>query len=637
MYNIDYDFVAEYCKKYYKETCDAMIKKANDISKNTFIFDMPWDMERTSEPTHFADQIDWTLIKNGDKEFLFQLNRHRFLIILAEAYALTKNESYVSHIKRLMLDFINSQKVRYDNGDHPWRSLEVGLRGEYWTKAFQIVKDSSVIDDNFKKVYYNSLDEHAKVLVKEHSNRQKLSNWGVIQDHGLFDIGVELGNDDYIKIALERLEEQSNLQLFSDGVHWEQSAMYHNEVLNCFLDVILRARAKNIKLPKKLVENAKRMAYVNIAWIKPNYKQPLFGDSDYTYLYDIMAQSALIFDDPYLKYFASERLDYASLWLFGKKGVEEYDKIEKRCPHYNSIALSDSGNYVMREDFSHNSNYLFFHNGYTGGGHAHNDKLSFDFSIGEDDYIVDTGRYTYKPSDRVRKHTKSYKGHNTLIVDKKDFIKFRGWAYYKKAIAIKQDMIIEKDFELVKGCHLGYLKNFGAVLPSRKILWIKPNIYIIIDTFYSKGLHRYTQTFNIDKDRKISVDKNRVVLKGDNSKLYMYFDISKSKLKVKEGLYSEHYNGYEKISTIYNDFSAFGTKSYMTILIADKENDKFSVEKVDTPNKNTSLAVRIRHNDDEYLMFYSAKELMKCVTIGDKPFTASLSYYKNNEYKIIEW
>lgn len=38
------------------------------------------------------------------------------------------------------------------------------------------------------------------------------------------------------------------MQIMPDGVHWEQSPMYHNEVLHCLLDVILLAKRNDIAL-----------------------------------------------------------------------------------------------------------------------------------------------------------------------------------------------------------------------------------------------------------------------------------------------------------------------------------------------------------------------------------------------------
>lgn len=641
MYNIDYDYVAEYCKRNWSGMVDKVIKIADDVSQNTFLFNMDWDMERTIEPTHFDGEIDWYLMKNHDNEYLFQMSRQRYLINLAQAYKLTGLKEYAFHVVRIMKDFINRVPVQFDSKDHPWRSLEVGLRGEYWTKAMAIIKDSEYVTQDFIDLYLKSLDDHAKILLKFHEQRHKLSNWGVIQDHGLFDIGLELDNKEYIDTAISRLAKQCELQLMNDGVHWEQSCMYHNEVMNCFVDVIIRAQAKKIVIPECIIKNTHRMALANMAWIMPNYKQPLFGDSDYTDLRDLLSQTAYIFRDSTLKCKAHDILDYESAWLFGKEGIDNYKKLKGDLPEYKSISLSDSGMSVMRNDWSENSNYLVFHNGYTGGGHAHCDKLSFDLSLNGKDFLVDTGRYTYKCSDKIRVHTKSARGHNTITVDNRDFMKFIGWGYHKYAPSLKQELVIRDKFEMISGSHLGYMSFISSVVPCRKILWIKPDIYIVFDTFYTKGMHSYQQIFNFAPNINPIIEGSSVTCVNGGTDFCMKFLNEKTKIKKYKGFYSMHYNMKEDIYSVKTNFRAIGLKSVATVISSDKEME-VNIKQIKSdwflPGiKNYALGMEIKKSGDIFTVFFTAKEINQCVKINGKDFTGKLAYYKNDEYNVVEW
>ncbi|MCX4366665.1 MAG: hypothetical protein OSJ67_01550 [Clostridia bacterium] len=58
MNNGEYAFITAYCKKYWSDNVKKTIKIADDVCDNTFVFEMPWDMERTDEPTHFDGDID---------------------------------------------------------------------------------------------------------------------------------------------------------------------------------------------------------------------------------------------------------------------------------------------------------------------------------------------------------------------------------------------------------------------------------------------------------------------------------------------------------------------------------------------------------------------------------------------------
>ncbi len=98
--------ITEYCQKYWSNDVDHVLDTAQNACQNQFQFDFRWDMERTYEPVRFENDIDWILIPFGDREFLWQLNRHRFLLCLGQAYLMTGDESYAFHYARLLHDWI---------------------------------------------------------------------------------------------------------------------------------------------------------------------------------------------------------------------------------------------------------------------------------------------------------------------------------------------------------------------------------------------------------------------------------------------------------------------------------------------------------------------------------------------------
>ena len=65
------------------------------------------------------------------------------------------------------------------------------------------------------------------------------------ENNGLFAIAhllQETGGcpeaEDWTKLAKKRLIRQNRVQILDDGVQWEMSPMYHNEVLKCFLEAL---------------------------------------------------------------------------------------------------------------------------------------------------------------------------------------------------------------------------------------------------------------------------------------------------------------------------------------------------------------------------------------------------------------
>ncbi len=83
-------------------------------------------------------------------------------------------------------------------------------------------------------------------------------------------------------------------------------------------------------------------------------------------------------------------------------------------------AYPDSGIYILKSDRIHLT-ICAAPNGQEGfGGHAHNDKLSFELNLDGEDVVVDPGSYLYTPSQERRNQFRSVKSHSTIIVDGKE-------------------------------------------------------------------------------------------------------------------------------------------------------------------------------------------------------------------------
>ena len=146
---------------------------------------------------------------------MFQLNRHGYLIQLGQAYYLTEDEKYLRHFVRILEDWLDTVPCDYKNNG-PWRPLETGMRGDKWLKALPYIENTKYLSNELKDKIEKSLKTHIELLKSAHSGFQKSSNWGIIQDGGLFHIGVYFKDKDIINLALERLEQETDLQIMAD-------------------------------------------------------------------------------------------------------------------------------------------------------------------------------------------------------------------------------------------------------------------------------------------------------------------------------------------------------------------------------------------------------------------------------------
>lgn len=621
--NTELKNIAAFCKENRSEYCEFTIKTADRVCDNRFLFDSPRDMERTENEVAFGEKIDWYYKLNGDEEFMFQLNRHGYLIQLGQAYYLTDDEKYLKKFCEILNDWLDTVPCDYKNNS-PWRSLETGMRGDKWLKALRYIDGTEYFSKELKEKIEKSLFIHIELLKKAHSGFQKGSNWGIIQDSGLFHIGVYFNDKDIINLALERLNQETDLQIMSDGFQWEQSNNYHNEVLLMLLDVVIDADKNNITLPKRLKTKIERMAEAALKTIKPNAHNPLFGDSDDTDMRDIMSRCALVFGRADFKYYGFDSLDYNTVWLTGYESIEKYNQIESRMPEFKNAYLTDSGNYVLRENQTSTSNYLCFHNGYTGGGHAHADKLHFDLMVKGREVLVDAGRYTYLNNPQ-RRYIKSPKAHNVCLIDNKQYLKMTSqWETKSPALAVQYPCFDNEYCTLIGGAHLGYLKSKGTLI-ERKILHIKPDIYIIIDGFKTKFFHTYQQYFHFAPTGKVNICGNKAEFDDGTVKTVMHFLTPNAKVIKDKSIYSSNYNAVCDNDCVKSSFSAVGDNCAITVIYGNNKEafELFDVslvkakaarsEKILSCKKAMGIVIKTQNKDYTVnLAFNELKEPFEC-------------------------
>lgn len=566
--------VSRYCKEHWPDEVKHVQKTAEDACENRFLFDFGWDMERTWEPVHFSDKIDWSLIPFGDREFLWQFNRHRFLLCLGQAYALTGEERYGSHYARLLKDWIE----RVEEGENidlgPWRTLETGLRAETWLRSLCMVENSRAITDELVLLAEECLIKHGERLAEHFSAHKYISNWGVLESSGLLLLSIAFDGTDarageWRKRAIKRLVHAARIQVLADGTQWEQSPMYHNEVYQCFRSALYYGEKAGLVMPEEIHGAVRRMAYVDGIWKKPDHTQFTQGDSDATDLRDQITAGAWVLKDPVLKYWGYPTLDYESAWQFGYAACEEYERMKAAEPAFTSAQLPFSGNYYFRSSWEENGNLLHFHCGDTGGGHGHGDKLHVDLVLNGEDILVDAGRGTYVDG-ALRYELKEPGAHNIVLVDQKPFSECEtSWIYKNLCSCMKQQYFEGRMGGFVEGSHLGYLEN--GVLVNRQVIWIKPDIFILADHFYGKGRHSYESLFHFNSKGALSEEADGVHFVGKQSEAWLQIAEGDGSRQIRNTKQSRYYNESAKNQTLAVYGEAEGTSTGLWCLTEDKK------------------------------------------------------------------
>ncbi|WP_313133567.1 alginate lyase family protein [Anaerocolumna sp.] len=611
----------EFFKLNYTLNEKELIGHADLLCENTFLFQDHWEMERTNKPVTFKGNVEWDCIPFGDPEWTFALNRHTCFVNLAKAWNCTKNEKYAEKFMELSKDWMERVPLNEKSKQNTWRSIEAGIRCENWLKSMMLFADCSKIPENFWDEFEKVLFLHGEYLMSVNGVFHRLSNWGILQNHGLLLAGIYFEKTDWIKEAIQRLEDELNLQVFEDGIQWEQSPMYHGEVLHCSLDSIEHMKRFGIQIPEQVSKKVQKMLYALGMCCKPNGHIPCQSDSDDIDAGDLLVHGACFFNDGILKFLSHSRFREENIWNLGIEAHMLYENIETLIPKEISYALTDSGNYMLRSGFDKNADYLRFHCGCMGSGHGHGDLLHIDLYSHGEDILIDSGRYTYVDS-KIRRDLKSPSAHNTICVDEEEFCKCaNSWGYEKMAQPVKGEYRFTETADFVSGAHLGYIEK--GIFISRKIVYVKPGIYVIVDECYGTGTHKYTQNWHFSGDGKIISEDKKVTFEGNRVNAKCFFLHGKTALSKKEC--STEYNSLKPCNCVSVSMEETGSTSMITVISIKEKGKKHDIIVEQIPvsleksgrilTNEMAEAVRIKINEEEYVVVFCHEEIISEVDL----------------------
>lgn len=488
---------AALCRALWPEACALAVKTADELRENIFLFQLPWDMEQTYQPVHFEQgMIDWGFVLNGDQEFTFQMNRHRYWICLGQAYALTGDEAYARCFVDQLTDWLEKEPWREEAAGTTWRTLDAGLRADYWVRAMALCARSPAVTPQVAERFLEGLEAHARRLGENpRTGFSTKSNWGVMEYTGLYAAAWLLDRPKDLERARFFLREALHTQIMDDGMQWEASPMYHNEVLMSDLEALRLAGLWGDELfSEEEVELIRKAARATMLLQTPAHHQPMVGDSDDTDVRDILTQAAFLLWDSALKGGAFDRLDYESIWLFGVEGDARYQALETKPPKGGVTELSSSGQVILRTGWDSKADWLYFKNGPLGGGHGHQDKLHVGLWLDGEEVLADGGRYTYTDTPE-RYHLKSAAAHNVPLTDAREYADSAdSWTYAALPQALPNRVCRKGEYFFVEGAHTGYA-DWGLLL-CRRVLAVSADVFLINDSWIGPCPREVSQRFH---------------------------------------------------------------------------------------------------------------------------------------------
>jgi hypothetical protein len=327
------------------------------------------------------------------------------------------------------------------------------------------------------------------------------------------------------KFSEGTLVNEMQRQVFLDGVYCELSTYYHCYAADFYLHVLTLARLNGIALPEWMWPRLNGMLEVVMHLTRPDGSIPLLGDDDggrvlmlgardYRSYRDGLCSGVVLFQRGDFKYQATEFTE-DTLWLLGPEACSLFRAVPAHASLELSKSYSQAGYFVQRSGWGSADSHLVFDCGGLGipsGGHGHADSLSLTLFSGGRDLLIDPGTSVYNCQPEYREYFRSTAAHNTVVVDGVSQSRTRGTFTWKsKAAAALRTQFSLQDIEYVDGEHDGYVGLGSSITHRRRVIYIRPNYWIVLDELRGTGEHQFDFLYHFGPESKLNVfgDENR--------------------------------------------------------------------------------------------------------------------------------
>lgn len=456
-------------------------RNTNKITLNRIVNELLSDniYLSSSFPTYKYNDKLWyeNPLNNRSYTFMMQcLAPISYLLAYFDMY--DKNTKYVDKALDLFYLWYENNFLKNKN-DYTFNKHSLALRlisiCDLYTTVNQL--EHCILEDVFMDV----ISHHCHFL-NEEENYKKYHMNGINQDIALYIAGIVFNryfNDikylEYKELAIKRLTLQINHLINEDGSYREHN-LQHAYLLFVRLSEFyqsIKDYEKESDLCNLLKDKLDKLVLFLYVMLEPKGYLPPIGDSSY-----LKVNNKYIFNyDHKLKYY------FEYLISNGKHG--------KKLLYLNTFF--PQSNYLIsinkRVINTHFTKLIFYCPTHS-TTHKHNDDLSFLLYYKNTLIFLDGGKYNYQYDSFYRRAVMSIYAHNTICVDKHDYL---------------IDMINTNKSAIT---NVSYVDNillaqgvsclYDEVLIKRNMVFVKNYSLLILDEIKSKNKHDYEFIFNIN-------------------------------------------------------------------------------------------------------------------------------------------
>lgn len=475
-------------------------------------------------------QVD--LSNKADVKIPRELSRSHHLLILGQAYLLTKDDKYTIEFINQITHWIDDNPLMYSIN---WGcTMDVAIRAANWIITLNMFIDSEKIGNKFIHKIITSLYEHGWFINRNLERSFKgAGNHYVADLAGLLLIGLLFKEDEkgkhWYEFSKYALYKEIRTQILPSGIVWEGTTGYIRLVNELFTYSYIFLCKNESYIPNDISIRIKRQFEFLCSITKDDGTVPIIGDNDngrflpfsiqrdndYRYLLTI---AAVLFNSSRFKFFSSG-FNSDAFSLLGIDSKTKFERIPDIKYEHESKAYIDAGFFIMRK----NENYTlcniaqgkYFDDPFMGASHIHADLLSFELAIGKQTFLVDPGSFIYSGSVEERNLFRSTKMHNTVVIDNIDqyIINPKKLFGYDSIYQVKLNQWeSNKNYDLFDAEHHGYLRLKDPVVHRRVIKFDKNKVeWDIVDIIKGKEKHDISIFYHFDIGIDFEIESNNKI------------------------------------------------------------------------------------------------------------------------------
>ena len=378
----------------------------------------------------------------GDVKYIWELNRHKALLRLAQDWFVRRDEMTSALLGKLLDQWMEENPPGLGIN---WAStLEVGLRGVTWCWIGALTVEAPLWTEERRRRYLWQIWHHGRHLTRydsvHHSPNTHLTGeaFALLYLGSCFPQFRQAAN--WREFGTAILVEELDYQILPDGMHFERSTGYHRYTVEFLLHAIAIARITGSPpLPPPLEDAARATTGVLAALRRPDGTVPILGDEDggsalplssasTRDVSPLLALGAALLHRPEWRRVEDAKSDDLTWWLLTREDRHGIGLLRPPAPPA-SVSFPDGGYFAGWESNSREPWYCLMDGGPHGGdvtGHAHDDCASLEIARGSLVLVTDPGSTTYTGDPVRRESDRSAASHGTLLPEARTLAVTRG-------------------------------------------------------------------------------------------------------------------------------------------------------------------------------------------------------------------